>query len=322
MKKRLITLAVAAAVAAPLAAQADDVEVRGFSDIIYTVTNDANSTSEKSFGADSEVDFIASPADGVTARIDLDLGLGTGASEVEQAMFAWNINGGPVTLLGGVFNNPMGADEEDAPDINFTRHSAVFNILDHQTTLNTGNNVAGVAAAAGTGMFTGTIAYLNDIGGVAEENSLAVIVNLDPTENLGFELGYVTQDDDTIGTGGQGAGNVLDINGEWSQIAGSGFQAGFDYLQADEVIDAAWNIWAGFEFANDFVIRGRYEAVAVDLGSADDPSLYTLYGAWQAVSNLLIAVEYSDGDSDGALDSVTGISDGKLFTVEFIATLP
>ncbi len=324
MKKRLISMAVAAAVAAPLAVQADDVEVRGFTDIIYTVTNDANSASEKSFGADSEVDFIASPADGVTARIDLDLGLGTGASEIEQAMFAWNIGGGPVTLVGGVFNNPMGADEEDAPDINFTTHSAVFNILDHQTTLNTGNNVAGVAVAAGTGIFTGTLAYLNDIGGVAEENSIAVIIGLAPTQDIDLEFGYVTQDGDTFGQpgGSNGVGNVWDINGTWNSIAGSGFQAGFDYLAAAEVVDAAWNVWAGFEFGQGFAVRGRYESVALDLGAADDPSKFALYGSWQARSNLLIALEYGDGDSDGAADAVTGINDGKLVTVEFIATLP
>ena len=355
MKKRLITLAVAAALAAPLTAQADDVEVKGFSDIIYTfkdsaadpVNPNATNPNEGKFTADAEVDFIASPADGVTARIDLDLDLvtdggtnvnGSDSARIEQAFFAWNMGGGPMTLVGGVFNNPIGQDAEDAPDINFTNHSAIYNILNHQTALN-GNNIAGVALAGGTGMFTGTLAYLNDIQQVDEENSVAVVLNLAPTSNVDLELGYVTQkldngDFNQASTKPIGAGNVLDINGSWNSIAGSGASVGFDYLSASSVVDNAWNIWAGFEFANNFVIRGRYESVAANLkngGVVDDATAYALYGAWQAMSNLLIALEYRSVSAtdpkkattaSSVFDAVTGLSDGQLFTVEFIATLP
>lgn len=355
MKKRLITLAVAAALAAPLTAQADDVEVKGFSDIIYTVkdsaadpypsTPGATNPSEGKFTADAEVDFIASPADGVTARIDLDLDLvtdgganvnGSDSARIEQAFFAWNMGGGPMTLVGGVFNNPIGQDAEDAPDINFTNHSAIYNILDHQTALN-GNNIAGVAVAGGTGMFTGTLAYLNDIQQVDEENSVAIVLNVAPTSNVDLEFGYVTQKNDSgdlTGTKPIGAGDVWDLNGSWNSIAGSGASVGFDYLSASSVVDNAWNIWAGFEFANNFVVRGRYESAAASLkngGKVDDTTAYALYGAWQAMSNLLIALEYRNvsamapskaTSASKVFDGVTGLSDGQLFTVEFIATLP
>ena len=112
-------------------------EVSGFADIIYTQTDEAadisgqDNPNEKKFSADAEVDFIVTPADGVTARIDIDFDLATNggnningggadSGRIEQAFFAWNINEGPLTLVGGVFNNPMGQDAEDAPDINFT----------------------------------------------------------------------------------------------------------------------------------------------------------------------------------------------------------
>jgi len=334
MKKRLIAMAVAGAVAAPLAAQADDVSVDGFAEITYTITNDDTPTLEKAFGANGEVDVSASPAEGVTARLDLDVNLamnnapdasGGDSARIEQAFFAWGVTE-QVTLVGGVFNNPIGQDEEDVPDINFITHSAVFNILDNQTALY-GNNIAGVAIAGGTDMFTGTLAYLNDIGGVPEENSIAVVINVNPMQDVALEFGYVTQDNDggatpiLAGNGG-GAGNVWDINGSWSNIAGSGAEVGFDYLAASEVVDAAWNVWAGFGFGNGFVIRGRYETVALDAGPADDPSAFSLYGAWEPASNLQIALEYRDGDSDGTADAATGITDGKLVGVQFIAGLP
>jgi len=325
----------------PLAAQAGDVVVEGFTDIIFTVTDESadnspstptpsgDNTAEKKFTADAEVDFIVSPTDGVTARVDIDFDLATNdrtnvngdnadSGRIEQAFFAWNINEGPLTLIGGVFNNPLGQDEEDAPNINFTTHTAIFNILDNQTALY-GNNVTGVALAAGAGMFTGTIAFLNDIGQVDEENSLALVLTAMPMPDMEFEFGYVTQDNDTTA-----AGNVWDLNGAWNNIAGSGAQAGFDYLGTDEILDGVYNVWAGFEFGSGFAVRARYELAAFDVVNApDDSTAVTLYGSWQARSNLLIALQYTAGESDGtALDGLTGIFDGDLVTVEFIATLP
>ncbi len=319
MKKRLIALAVAGAFAAPLAAQADDVKVDGFAEILYTVTDDEAPTSEKSFSANGEVDFIASPADGVTARLDLDVNLaldgvndalGGDSARIEQAFFSWGLTE-QLSLIGGVFNNPMSAEEEDVNEIRFITHSMVFEILDDQTALY-GNNLAGVALSGSSGMVTGTVAYLNDIGGVAEENSLAVVLNVTPMQDLDLEFGYVTQDNDNPLLGG--AGNVWDINGTWTNLGGGG-EVGFDYLAAAEIVDAVWNIWGGYDFGNGVVVRGRYEAESYDGGV--EPSTITLYGAWQAGSNLQIALEYKDRDADGG-----GGLDGTQFLAQFITELP
>jgi len=360
MKKSLIAMAVGAALTAPLAVQAaPTVDVSGFADIIYTSTNDAldktgpdvkgnankKNPVEQKFTSDGEIDFVASPVDGVTARIDLDITTTGNTTRLEQAFFAWNIVQ-QLTVIGGIFNDPVGAEAEDAPNLNFTSHNAIFNILNSQTALN-GNNVAGVAVAAGNSMVTGTLAFLNDIQQVNEENSIAAVVNVMPMTDLEFELGYVTQDKDSAKFNGGldgngnvtaeteiGAGDVWDINGSWSNIAGSGATAGAEYLSTNEVIDGAYNLWAGIDLPQGFGLKARYEVTNSDLSGVDDTTAWTLYGSWQAASNLLIALEYTNIDADSVtstadpninksqlFDAVTGQVDGKILTAEFIATL-
>jgi len=367
MKKSLIAMAVGAALTAPLAVQAaPTVDVSGFADIIYTYNNKGadntgtkpngngtRNTTERKFSADGEIDFTASPADGVTARLDVDLHLldggtssctdtdsnsGTGipttntcagtstgsGATLEQAFFAWNIIQ-PLTLIGGVFNDPIGAEAEDAPNLNFTSHNAIFNILNNQTALN-GNNVAGVALAAGNSMVTGTVAYLDDLQETNEKNSVAAVINVMPMSGLEFEGGYVTQykNNPTPGAGDFGAGDVWDVNGSWGQSFGAvGASVGAEYLGTDEIFDGAYNIWAGIDLPAGLGLKARYEASNSDINGVDDTTAWTLYGSWQAASNLLIALEFTkvDADKSGALDGATGETDGNLVTAEFIANI-
>ncbi len=331
MKKRLIALAVAGAVAAPLAAQAAGVEVSGFSETLYNFKDEARdgagtggkNDAEKKFSVNAEVDVIATLADNVTARIDMDgdvLGTGSGGVTFEQAYAAWGVTE-QVGVMAGIFNNPIGYDEEDKPDIDFITHSSVFNILDDQTALG-GNNIAGLAVTGGNDMFNVGVAYLNDLQQTDEENSVAVFGNVMPMQDVNLEFGYVTQDNDDPTAGG--AGNVWDINGQWRSIMGSGASAGAEYMGTDEVLDGVWNIWLGFDFQQGFALKGRYESSASDLNGVDDSTRYSIYGSWAATQNLKVALEYTEGDTDqnSTFDSVTGIQDGKLVQLQILATLP
>jgi len=361
MKKSLIAMAVGAALAAPLAAQAASmVDVSGYADAIYTYTNEAfdntgtkangkgsKNTAEKKFATDGEIDFIASPADGVTARVDLDVNTSGSTTRLEQAFFAWNVTD-PVTVIGGIFNDPVGAEAEDRPNINFTSHNAIFNILSSQTAVqgnSFGNNVEGLAIAGGNSMVTGTLGLLNDLQGVNEQNSIVAVINAMPMPGVELEADYVTQDKDgakfnrtVAGVSGNpelafGAGDVWDVNGSWSNIAGSGVTAGAEYLSASSVVDGAYNLWAGIDLPQNFGLKARYERTNSDISKVDDTTAWTLYGSWQAASNLLIALEYTNisadsvGSSDpnfiksSTFDAVTGQVDGNVFTAEFIATL-
>ena len=329
MKKSVLTLAVLGAFAATGPAVANTATVSGFADIVYTITDDAaqeaadNNTdgngspnglndTEGKFGASGEVNFVATPTDGVTVRVDVDLELDGGDSgNIEQAFFAWSATES-VTVLGGVFNNPIGAEAEDAPDMWGTNHGVVWNILDHQTALD-GDNIAGLAGAFGLGPVTLTLAYLNEIQHVDEENSVAVVINATPIEGLDLELGHVTQE--------ESAENVTNFNVSYSGI--ENLSLGLDYLAADEIIDAAYELSGKYTLPMGLGFGLRFEAVewADDL---DDSERMTFHVSYQVASNLTAILEVADGDHDDAAvalaSEVSGIAEDNLTTLEFIAT--
>jgi len=320
MKKNLIALAVAATLASPLVAQADSASVSGFANIDYNSYGDGG-TGSNAFGADAEVDVQATKGS-VTVRADLDFNLldsGTTGASLEQAFFAWKAMDA-VTVIGGVFNNPIGQEAVDFPDIEFNSHSIVYNILDQQTALN-GNNIAGVAVAGGNEMFTGTLAVLNDIGGATDnkgstENSIAAVLNVNPMEGLALELGYVTQDDTTA------AGNVLDVN---AQYGIAGFTIGLDYLMADEIVDNAYNVWGSYAINDQIAVKARYEAVSFDITGSDTITKYSLYGSYAIAENLTTALEYSQGDrgntvGNTTINAVTQVIDDSTINLKFIGT--
>ncbi|HEB63264.1 MAG TPA: hypothetical protein ENJ07_02150 [Gammaproteobacteria bacterium] len=307
MNKKLIALSVAAAFAAPMAAQADSASVSGFADITLGITDDANPANEMLFGANGEVDFVKTVG-AVTARVDVDLFLdpaNSAGANIEQALFAWGLTD-TVTFIGGVFNNPIGQEAEDAPDKNFTSSSMVYRALDNQTVLD-GNNIAGVAVAANLGVATVTVAALNDIQHAPEENSVAFVVNSSPVAGLDLELGYVTQ--------ATGVENVLDINASY---AIQGATIGFDYLVPDELLDSVFDVWAGYDFGNNFGAKVRYSACSDAASGATcnavfgEESSTTLYGSYQAAENLLVSVEWRSGDN--------GTDTSDTLGAEFIAT--
>lgn len=310
MNKKLIAMAIAGVFAVPVAAQAEGLAISGFADIIF----DADSSA---FGADAEIDFIKTVG-AVTGRLDIDADLvgngGNGSTGIEQALFAWGVND-TVTLIGGVFNNPIGQDAEDAPDMNFTTHTAVYNILDHQTALD-GNNIAGIAGAFNFGAASLTVAFLNDIQHTTDENSVAAVLNLSLVEGLALELGYVTQADQAT-SAGTSAENVANFNASYTTGA---FTVGLDYLAPDKIIDSAYNVWVGMG-ANNFGVKVFTEAVAWEAGG-DDTTNSGIYGSYQLNDNLAAAVQYSTGDDNASAlaTAVTGIGTEDTTTLEFIVS--
>ncbi len=311
MKKNLIALAVAATIASPLAVQAEDsVSVSGFVDIIYTNNGDGGAGSN-AFNADGEVDFQATKGD-VTVRVDADLRLDGSSGQLEQAFFAGKAMDA-VTVIGGVFNNPIGQEAEDVTGMEFVTHSVVYNILDGATSGLNGNNIAGVAVAGGNEMFTGTLAVVNDIGSATDtdgsmKNSIAVVLNANPMEGLALELGYVTQD--------TAAENVLDVNAQYDI---SGFTLGLDVLMADKIVDTAYNVWGGFAINDKAAIKARYEAVSFEANGTDDSTKMTVYGTYSIEDNLSVALEYSSGDNASG-EAASGIIDDNTVSLEFIGT--
>jgi len=337
MKKKLLPLAIAAAMAAPgLAAAAD---TSGYGDIIYTATDDyskygpdgqkdtaddlSKSATTGKFGASGEVDFSGSPADGVTVRMDVDLSAATYAAassvNLEQVNFAWGATEG-VTVIGGIFNNPIGMESQaDAPDMWGTNAGVVHNILDNQTALYD-NNVAGLAVAGAVGPVTLTGAYLNDLYQSNEQNSIALVANASPIAGLDLELGYVSQASQADSAhGATDAENVIDFNVAYAIPGVAGLSVALDYLSPSKVIDSAYEL--KIDYKNGPYGAGlRTESVSWSASGSQDSTRDTFHVSYAAASNLTAILEIASGDDKNPMTTVTGIQPDNLTTLELIAT--
>lgn len=319
----------------------NDSKLNGFADIILTVTDEANdvvggkNATEGKFTVDGEVDFSSKLSDNVSVRIDVDLslavnggvnapaatGAGVGTSGtipgpadsavIEQAFFAWSLPNN-LTFLGGVFNNPVGWESEDAPDLYQTSHNQNWGILNGQTLLH-GNNVAGVALAGAIGPINITGALLNDLQQVNEENSIAIIINATPITGLDVEVGFVTQDNNNpalTALNQRGAGDVTDINGTYTHGI---YTVAVEILTADKVIDNSTMILGNVDLPMGFGVTARIEKVSFDLPGVPDTDVITLAGIFHAADNLDVLLEIKSTD-DGTVGG-----DNDLVTAEFVS---
>lgn len=203
-----------------------------------------------------------------------------------------------MTFLAGVFNNPVGWEAEDAPDLYQISHNQNWGILDGQTLLY-GNNIAGVALATVVGPVTLTGAFLNDLQQTNEKNSIAFVANATPVTGLDLEIGFVTQD--------SGAGDVMDINVTYTK---KNLTVAFELLTADKIIDNSIMLLGNIGLSNGFGVTGRYEKVSFD-GPGSDTDVITLAGTYHAADNLDILLEWNSTD--------TGTSDTNSLMSEFVA---
>lgn len=318
MIKKIIPLAIITML--PATVFADDAinkaDVSGFVDVTYSNDNDTSV-----FLANAEVDISNKMSKQVSVRIDTDFAIATNggtnaglsgpndSAVLEQAYFAYSPIEG-ATVIGGVFNNPIGWEKEDAPDMYQINKGQIYKILDNQTALY-GNNVAGVALAGGFGSTSVTVAALNDIGlNDVSKNSFAVIVNAAPMKGLDLELGYVTQEKAV----GLSAENVWDVNATY---IGMGATVGVEVLGAGDIIDTAIGTTLNYAINPMFNLTVRYDTVSYQgvLAAKDDTTSYALAGTFNAAKNLAILAEYTNQDG-----TLTTTAEDEIFTLEFIAS--
>lgn len=345
MKKKLLALAVAASIAPMGAYAVDSATVSGFADIWYIAADDelggvctegSDECAEGKFDISGEVDFSLTKG-AVTARLDIDVNPDASESgAIEQAMFSWAATES-VTIIAGAFNNPIGWELEDAPDMYQFSHGQIWDILDGQTAL-TGNNIAGIAAAVGFGMGSVTLGFLNDLQQTDDENSIAAIINLSPMEGLDLELGYVTQagQDDSANGGTYSAlgdvgsaEDVVDFNVTYTT---GGITAAFEYLTADQIIDSAFALYGNYNFGNGFGATLRYDVVSyggdavlaggvtdLDGADVDDTETLTIAVSYAISDNLGAVLEWRTQDDPNQDDGLTVIGDGDVIALEFVA---
>ncbi len=317
MKKNMIALAVAAAMVPGFAAAADS-KVSGFADITY-INADAdadvlgNGKETSAFTANAEVDFASKLSDIVSVRTDVDFNIGgnDGAASaiIEQAFFAAGVAEG-VTVIGGVFNNPIGWQAVDVVDRYQSTNLLTYDVLDGQTALY-GNSIAGVAVAGDLGPVTVTGAVLNDIGGLTDKNSVALVVNAAPVAGLDVELGYVTQETDhedgspTIDT----AGNVTNLNATYKN---AGLTIGAEYMTAEELLETGLSFTANYMFTPALGATIAYSSVkgkdATGPWQDDADTRTSVAGIWNVADNLTSKLEFTTDDKGDNNDSTNVVN--------------
>ena len=299
MKKSLIAIAVAGAMSLPMAAQAaDDTKVSGFVDVFYTMTNDGNTNSESVFNvAESEVDI-----ESMGVRIDVNQIAGT--NSVEQANFTVPIGGWSLTA--GTFNSGLSADNQDAPDMNMSSWSGIYDFIDN----NGLSNLAGVSFSGMAGPANIALSMVNDdsITVVGDQNTtFALLVSGSMMDGLGVELGYVDLD--------SGPGATTDINIDYTMDA---LRVNLDYLMSDTA--DGYSLLGSFGFGGGFSVAARVDSMTPDAAGTDDETSTTFFLSYALSDNAVVNLESKSGDNTNGVNAVSNIVDGTVTTLELLGT--
>ncbi|WP_455204539.1 outer membrane beta-barrel protein [Kaarinaea lacus] len=316
------------------AAEIGNLKASGFIDVGYVLSDgtelydDATtgeSTIENKFGVSGELDLEASLAKSVDMRFDLDLNgadnsgfnIDSGDSaRFEQAYADWAINQN-MNLKGGIFNNRLGWEKEDAPDMYQITHGQLFKVWDAQTD-DYGNNLTGVEFTAKVSIVTLIAGVLNDLNDANEKNSFKIAADIKAHKTLDVVAGFITQD--------AGAETMLDahVTWNWNQLV-----LGGELLFADKVYDFGTHVTASYAFTKKIAATGRFDYVEYEDSALDGTSTLTIAGLYTIADNLFANVEVSTQNNDNlskttitaAQRDLTRIAgDGTLVTLELLAT--
>lgn len=323
MKKTLIP--VIAALAIPTvghSAGMSDVKLEGFVDIVWAVSDGTDlgvNGSEGHFGTSGELDLKTKLNGPLMMRVDADLGTSTtggDSAELEQAFLGWAINN-EMMLKAGVFNNNLGLEAEDAPELYQITHGQLWDIWNTSTAEN-GNNIQGIELSYKQADFTAFVGFLNDLGQVPEENSIKLGVEVGAVKDVTIKAGLITQD--------AGVENIIDISALWNMD--SKLTIGGELMLPSEFVDSGLMIMANYKVDEKLSATVRYDIVSYDVTGADDTTSLTFAGLYAIEDNLFanaeIRMNSDDNPPTGGPNPGPGLGygegDGTTVHLELLAT--
>lgn len=311
-KKTQIVLACAGCLVPMLggAAQVGPVSFEGFANVIYVLvdnTVEPEDSDENRFITSGEVDLGTKVDEDIDVRFDLDLNPSgeDDSARLEQAYINWAF-APRWTLKGGVFNNRLSWEAEDAPDLYQITHGQIYNIWDTETADLTGNNLAGVELGFSLDQINLYAAVLNELRGTREEASLELAAEIQPLPNLNLVAGLITED--------EGAETLFDVHGTWRWTR---LLLGGEMLFAGELYDFAFGMTANYAFTDRVSGTVRYDFVAYDPPRIDDTSSLTFAALFSVREHVFLNGELRLNQDDN-IDPIIG--DGALVAVELLAT--
>ncbi|HEY5602725.1 MAG TPA: outer membrane beta-barrel protein [Gammaproteobacteria bacterium] len=296
-----------------------DVSPSGFVDMVWTLSDGTGLGKygeEGRFDTSGEIDVEAGLKEGISMRFDADINPGSAGGDsgrLEQIFLNWAIDP-KMSLKGGVFNNRLSWEREDAPDMYQITHGQLWDIWD-ASTFEDGNNLAGLEFSYQIDKVKLIAGVLNDLGDVPEENSVKIAGEIKAFENLDLTVGLVTQD--------QGVENIIDIHATWKS---GKLLVGGEVLFADEIIDSGFMVMANYQFNDKFSGTARFDFVSYDSAFlAEDTSSVTVAALYSISKNLFANAEvrFNDDGNQTPADVVpplVGEGDGTTARLELLAT--
>jgi len=325
MKK--LTLIAPLILAAPVAAYSADalqnVKPSGFVDVIYTLSDgtdeyldpNGDSTIDKKYDTNGEVDLQTDINSSSMLRFDLDITKFT--TGIEQAFINHALNK-DMNLKVGVFNNNLGFEKEDAPNLYQISHSQLWDIWNEQTSLN-GNNLEGVQFSADVNIVTLYAGLLNDLNNTNEKVSFQLAAQIRPMKSMDIMAGMITADNGTP-TDGR-AGTIFDASVSWKYQQ---LLLGGELLSADEIYNLGMQVTANYAFTDFFSGTARMDYV--DYEANYDTSTSLTIGALFTVDKNLYAnaeiraMQNNDAAGSTTPNPVRKVGDGSLLMLELLGT--
>jgi|GEM_PF-6077332 len=301
MKKNLIAIAVAGAMSVPLSAQAadmmSDTKVSGFVDTFLTLSNDnpACTSVTNTELCEGQFEVYESEIDVESMGVRIDVDRIAGASKLEQANFTTGMGGWNLTV--GRFNSGLSADAQDAPDMNFSTNSLVFE--NYNGGVASLVNVDGAAVSGMAGPANVMLAVVNDptINTATDDVANAFVVAVSGSVMDGLDLGVSLVSAD--------ADDLTDVTVDYTLDA---LTVGLDYFTSDTT--DTYSFMAGYDLGNGFGVKARIDNDSPDVGNETDTT--TIHVDYALTDNVALALENYASDD--------GTTDYSATTLEFIAS--
>ncbi|WP_455221316.1 outer membrane beta-barrel protein [Kaarinaea lacus] len=298
-----------------------DLTPSGFVDLVWTLSDGTDlgkNGDEGDFNTSGELDVESNLKEGISMRFDADVNPTSGGGDsarLEQIFLNWNIDE-KMALKGGVFNNNLTWEREDAPDMYQITHGQLWDIWDNSTTVEDGNNLQGLEFSYQFQKVNLMVGYLNDIGDIVDKNSVKVAADIKAMPNLDITAGLITQD--------QNAENIIDVHATWKT---GKLLVGGEILFANEWVDNGFMVMANYQFNDKFSGTARFDLVNYDSAFLnDDTSSITVAALYSISQNLFANAEIRFNDDPNLENAVVppvwfvGEGDGTTARLELLAT--
>lgn len=263
-----------------------DIIKRIYVDTTYAAKTPSGS-GQKRFSSEGETELAFDYKKKVTFNLDFNLTTSTDSrdsGEIEQAYFDMPLLQN-LSLTGGVINNPLGWEREDAPDRDQISQGQIWSLLDGQTSLS-GNNVEGVAFRGELGHSAFFAGLLNDLGDIANKRSMEVVFTSHPVDKLDLTAGFVTQS--KLDANPRSAESLLDLNAQWH---GDQYSVALEYLAGDKLIKAAYGLYGRYRWSS-FLVSARVDQVRYLISSVHATTTYTATAAYLIGDSFKLALEF------------------------------